>query len=129
MEVFCNRVAAAVLMPLEALQSEAAVKGHFGQEWSDETLSYLSRRYRVSRQAVLLRLLSLDLTTGAFYQTFEQSLRSVKAKPKKKESGGGPHPVTMTIVGASIILATCFLECGILWNPLSKTARSKLLLR
>jgi Zn-dependent peptidase ImmA (M78 family) len=97
LEVFCNRVAAAVLMPLEALQSEAAVKGHFGQEWSDETLSYLSRRYRVSRQAVLLRLLSLDLTTGAFYQTFEQSLRSVKAKPKKKESGGGPHPVTMTI--------------------------------
>lgn len=97
MEAFCNRVAAAVLMPLAALQSETVVSGHSGQRWSDETLTYLSRRYRVSRQAVLLRLLSLNLTTSDFYQTFEQSLRSVKTKPKKKESGGGPHPVTMTI--------------------------------
>ncbi|MDN3278706.1 XRE family transcriptional regulator [Frankia sp. RB7] len=68
-EVFCNQVAAAALMPRASLIAEPTVAQHGvrSEAWSDAEIGDLSRRYGVSREAVLRRLLTFNLTTDAFY--------------------------------------------------------------
>lgn len=69
-EVFCNSVAAATLMPKQALLSESAVEDYDGPPdgWSEATIQELARRYSVSREALLRRLLTFGLTTPKFYR-------------------------------------------------------------
>jgi Zn-dependent peptidase ImmA (M78 family)/transcriptional regulator with XRE-family HTH domain len=68
-EVFCNRVAAAALMPKDALLEDSRViaQGRRSESWRDDELSDLARQFNVSREALLRRLLTLDRTTPAFY--------------------------------------------------------------
>ncbi len=48
-EVFCNRVAGAVLVPTDALRATGAVMHHgAGADWSDEDLGQLARKFWVS---------------------------------------------------------------------------------
>jgi Zn-dependent peptidase ImmA (M78 family) len=69
-EVFCNHVAAAALIPREALLSDPRViaQGPRSTSWSDGALSDLARQFNVSREALLRRLLTFDRTTGDFYR-------------------------------------------------------------
>jgi Zn-dependent peptidase ImmA (M78 family)/DNA-binding transcriptional regulator YiaG len=69
-EVFCNHVAAAALIPRDALLSEPRVieQGRRSTNWSDDTLSELARQFNVSREALLRRLLTFDRTTADFYR-------------------------------------------------------------
>jgi Zn-dependent peptidase ImmA (M78 family) len=70
-EVFCNRVAAAALIPAGMLRAEPLVRNHglFADEnWSDETIAELAGEYSVSREALVRRLLTLGLATQTFYQ-------------------------------------------------------------
>jgi Zn-dependent peptidase ImmA (M78 family) len=69
-EVFCNHVAAAALIPRDALLSEPRVieQGPRSTNWSDGTLSELARQFNVSREALLRRLLTFDRTTADFYR-------------------------------------------------------------
>jgi len=69
-EVFCNAVAAAALMPAQAVLDHTLVRTSTGQRqaWSDEELDTLSRDFRVSSEAALRRLLTLGRTTKAFYE-------------------------------------------------------------
>lgn len=68
-EVFCNHVAGAVLVPRDALSANSIVARH-GQDprWSDDELRNLARRFWVSWEVVLRRLLILGRTTPTFYQ-------------------------------------------------------------
>jgi Zn-dependent peptidase ImmA (M78 family) len=93
-EKFCNAVAAAALMPSEWLLREHLVanKGS-AKTWDDDELDALARRFGVSPEAVLRRLLTLGRTT----QTFYDSKRAVFQKfyddleEKKEKSTGGPE--------------------------------------
>jgi Zn-dependent peptidase ImmA (M78 family) len=93
-ERFCNAVAAAALMPSEWLLREhlVASKGST-KTWDDDELDALARRFGVSAEAVLRRLLTLGRTT----QTFYDSKRAVFQKfyddleEKKEKSTGGPE--------------------------------------
>jgi len=68
-EIFCNAVAAEVLVPHEALLSQPEVGANpDGIEWSDEALQALGKRFKVSREVILRRLLTLGQTTKDFYQ-------------------------------------------------------------
>ena len=68
-EVFCNAVAAACLMPAEAVLSHQIVWHHTrGTDWEENRIGELAVDFGVSREAMLRRLLTLDLTTEAFYQ-------------------------------------------------------------
>jgi Zn-dependent peptidase ImmA (M78 family)/transcriptional regulator with XRE-family HTH domain len=69
-EVFCNRVAAAALMPSDWVLSEPSViaRGALSQGWEDDEISDLARSFGVSREALLRRLLQLNRTTEAFYR-------------------------------------------------------------
>jgi len=70
-EVFCNLVAAAALMPREDILAEPTVRAHPQRrpEWDDEDISELAGAYSVSREAFLRRLLTFGLTTQTFYRT------------------------------------------------------------
>ena len=93
-EKFCNAVAAAALMPSEWLLREHLVanKGS-AKTWDDDELDALARRFGVSPEAVLRRLLTLGRTTQSFYD----SKRAVFQKfyddleEKKEKSTGGPE--------------------------------------
>lgn len=69
-EVFCNQVAAAALMPRDLFLAEnlVAAKGVGRHEWDDAAVQALSLTYAVSREAIVRRLLTLGRTTEAFYR-------------------------------------------------------------
>lgn len=69
-EVFCNHVAAAALMPRISLLSDPRVqgRGERASDWSDTEIADIARSFGVSREALVRRLLTFDLTTGDFYR-------------------------------------------------------------
>jgi Zn-dependent peptidase ImmA (M78 family) len=80
-EVFCNAVAAAALVPREALLSEPLVAPHSSpREWSGDELSTLARNFGVSQHVILRRLLTAGRTTRAFY-TSRQAIWRVYEPP------------------------------------------------
>jgi len=93
-EMFCNQVAGLVLVPSEDLLNEGVVKQHIGNSWSDEELQSLARKYSVSRDVILRRLLMLGKTTNTFYQTkheeFTRAAEKRKAELKEEQSGFAP---------------------------------------
>jgi Zn-dependent peptidase ImmA (M78 family)/DNA-binding XRE family transcriptional regulator len=69
LEVHCNAVAAAALIPRSALLGHALVRAH-GPEaaWTNDDIQTLARHFSSSREALLRRLLTLGLTTDDFYR-------------------------------------------------------------
>ncbi len=105
-EVFCNHVAGAILVPEEALVREEVVgaKGA-DMEWSDEEIRKLSRRFSVSKEVILRRLLIIGRTTPEFYQARRGIYLQEKKPDQEKDSAGGPmaHVVTMRNLGKSFL--------------------------
>jgi len=68
-EVFCNGVAAAALIPGDRFLSEDVVAGRSTghQEWSDEDIEELAKRYSTSREAVVRRLVTFGRASETFY--------------------------------------------------------------
>jgi Zn-dependent peptidase ImmA (M78 family)/DNA-binding XRE family transcriptional regulator len=92
-EVFCNRVAGAALVPMAALLADDIVRGHAGAVWTDEELHRLARRFSASRFVVLRRLLTARRTTAEFYRVkHEEWSAAARARAAKKEAEGGPPP-------------------------------------
>lgn len=88
-EAFCNRVAAAALMPEPALRAEAGALSKGRKAWSDAEIDKLARVFSVSAQALVLRLLELGEVSHDFYR----SRRSVFDKRNAATKGeGGPIP-------------------------------------
>jgi Zn-dependent peptidase ImmA (M78 family) len=103
-EKFCNAVAAATLMPRDWLLSERLVTQKNGQKsWRDDELDALALRFGVSQEAVLRRLLTLGLTTQAFYDGKRADFQKIYAQldEKKEASEGGPkyHYVVLSQLG------------------------------
>jgi len=84
MEVWCNRLAGAVLVPAGALRQHTVVRmPRRGPEWSDAELTQLARTFAgASREVVLRRLLTIGLTTRDFYQEWREQQR-----PPQREGG------------------------------------------
>jgi Zn-dependent peptidase ImmA (M78 family) len=68
-EVYCNHVAGAVLVPAEFLNLEADVRSANAQTvWDNEQLSRYRRQFWASRETILRRLLILGRTSAQFYR-------------------------------------------------------------
>ena len=70
-EVFCNHSAAAALMPSAEFCSHPLIGPRFettATDWQDHEINTLAKYFSVSREAVVRRLLTFDLTTPEFYQ-------------------------------------------------------------
>ena len=68
-EVFCNRVAGSTLVPADALLRTNVVQNHGSHaDWSDDELEVLAKKFWVSWEVILRRLLILRKTSRVFYQ-------------------------------------------------------------
>lgn len=95
-EVFCNEFAGELLVPSQHLVDETEVKNNSSLVWDDDVLDILSRRYSVSKEVILRRLLTLQRTTESYYrqkrdQWHEEWVAIREAKGKKEKSSGGPE--------------------------------------
>jgi Zn-dependent peptidase ImmA (M78 family) len=91
-EVFCNQVAAATLMPRLQFLNEPLVAAHSDgpHEWPDETIKALAQIYGASREAIVRRLLTFGLTSEAFYRQKrnQYAIEYQQAKQRQKEQNG-----------------------------------------
>ena len=106
-EIYCNQVAAATLMPKDLFLAERLVEGNKGTpNWSDEDLSSLARRFGVSQEAALRRLLTFSRTTQAFYTAKRQEFQERyerQAQIQKEQDGGPQWPiVVLSRIGPSL---------------------------
>ena len=87
-EIFCNQVAAEILVPSKLLLNSSVISSHrTGNNWSNSELSELSRHFCVSQEVILRRLLSLNKTSNSFYDEF----RSKSQFDEKKKPSGGDY--------------------------------------
>lgn len=87
LEVFCNRIAASVLMPQQIFLAENLITKHSNDaNWSDGDIKSLANRYNVSKETVLLRLLSFEKTTKEFYLIKKKQYQE-EYEQKKSELG------------------------------------------
>lgn len=86
-EIFCNHVAGAALVPMDALLVSATAAQHPANnpEWTNAELAELAREFSASTEVVLRRLLFAGRTTQAFYAAWRQALarRPRDAEPQK----------------------------------------------
>jgi Zn-dependent peptidase ImmA (M78 family)/DNA-binding XRE family transcriptional regulator len=85
-EQFCNRVAAAVLMPRELMLGEPLVQRYGGaHSWTLDELRQLSNRFGASSEALLLRLITLDKATWDLYWARKPELEAEYAEARRRE--------------------------------------------
>jgi Zn-dependent peptidase ImmA (M78 family)/transcriptional regulator with XRE-family HTH domain len=96
-EVFCNRVAGACLVPSAALTALPAVaRATASSEWTDEDLRAIAARFGASREVVLRRLLILERTSQAFYQRKrDQWLQEYSRRATRRAGPVPPHFVAL----------------------------------
>ena len=92
-EVFCNQVAGSILVPSDALRSESVVRSIVGGNIPDEQIQALARRYAVSREVIVRRLLTLGKVSLRFYQRKRDELVDIYLKNSNEEGGSPPHHV------------------------------------
>lgn len=92
-EVFCNRVAGAILVPEERILREPEVIANRHEViWSEDDLIALSRRYNVSREVILRRILLLGRTTEEFYQQKRAQYQDEWRRQKDSQKRSRPVP-------------------------------------
>jgi Zn-dependent peptidase ImmA (M78 family)/transcriptional regulator with XRE-family HTH domain len=109
-ERFCNASAAALLMPKEHLLAEPLVVSHRGVEWSDNTLLTLANKFGVSREAMLLRLLTLRRTTEEFYWEKRHAFLEQYRKRSKRKQEGGPEYHVAVVARAGRLFTRLVLD-------------------
>jgi Zn-dependent peptidase ImmA (M78 family)/transcriptional regulator with XRE-family HTH domain len=101
-ETYCNRVAGAILFPREALIDSDVVREHPRgvSEWTPQEIEQISRRFGGSREAALVRLLTLGLTTWSFYKKRRAELLKEWASLRREQTGfAPPHQVALASAG------------------------------
>jgi hypothetical protein len=97
-------------MPREWLLDEEVVRRHKGIEWSELEITALAGLYRMSREAVVRRLLSLGKTNVKFYEAqrrqFQAEFAAREAETRQRRAlgleGGGfapPDRMALSIAG------------------------------
>ena len=101
-EAFCNKVAGAALFPKTELLNSAVVGRHRKGEmrWSDAELQELSREFGGSREAALVRFLTLRLTSQEFYERQRREFLEQYQKQQREQAGfAPPHVVALSSAG------------------------------
>jgi len=101
-EMFSNQIAGAALFPRDEFLSTILVRSHRkgDPKWTDIELQELSRRFGGSREAALVRLLGLNLTTWTYYLEKREELYEQYQKAQEKAKGfAAPHAVAISNAG------------------------------
>lgn len=98
LELVCNEIAAAVLLPRTPFLAERVLSNRPSNgRWAENQLVALAEAYSVSREVVLRRLLTFGLTTWAFVNEKRDEYRAAHAAAGEHASGGGPSPYLLKI--------------------------------
>jgi Zn-dependent peptidase ImmA (M78 family) len=93
-EVFCNRVAGAVLVPSADLVRDEVVARYpaVARDWSEVEIKALAHRFSVSREVIVRRLLIVGRTSELFYKAKRADYQDQLRRDQEKEEGsGGPE--------------------------------------
>ncbi|MTJ04961.1 MAG: ImmA/IrrE family metallo-endopeptidase [Sediminimonas qiaohouensis] len=98
-ERFCDAVAATTLMPRDVIMSFSEVANARLHQWSDDELRPIARQLGVSREALLLRFVSLKRATWDFYLSqrprFQEEYRQAALERKKDQK---PVPIRRPVM-------------------------------
>lgn len=99
-ERFCDAVSAATLMPRELLDTFSEVAGSGTREWNNDELRRIANAIGASRQALLLRFVSLKRSTWDHYhewaEIFEEERRqAAEDAAKKKKAAPIKRPILL----------------------------------
>lgn len=96
-EVFCNRVAAEVLVPKDLfLKEDLVLRIKQRESWGDQDIIDVARKYNTSYEAILRRLLTFNLISVALYRQKRDERREINAN-RPRQKGGPVHPVVRAI--------------------------------
>jgi Zn-dependent peptidase ImmA (M78 family) len=116
-EAFCNQVAAAALVPKDDFLAEPIVAPRRGKtSWTDDEIGTLSRRYSVSREVIVRRLLTFEKTTEAFYRTKrrqyqeEWKAQAAEIRRRMREAEGFASPATLAVSSAGGLFTRLVLQ-------------------
>lgn len=93
-EVYCNTVAAEFLVPREALLEQPVVR-QIGstEQWSDDSIDRLAKKFGVSREVIVRRLLECGRTNRRFYEKKRADYqREYERREREKKDKGGFAP-------------------------------------
>ncbi len=87
-EIFCNYVSGAILAPKEFLIRDKLVKIYKENTRDYGILTALSDKYRVSKEAILRRLLILNYITNKDYKIYRDGISSIKHEEPERSGSG-----------------------------------------
>jgi Zn-dependent peptidase ImmA (M78 family)/DNA-binding XRE family transcriptional regulator len=91
-EIFCNHVAGATIVPRDVLLRSEHVAGQRGPTTcQDDVLRVLARTFHASRETILRRLLTLNLATQAHYREKRQFIAEYAQRAAQQPEGFAPH--------------------------------------
>jgi Zn-dependent peptidase ImmA (M78 family)/transcriptional regulator with XRE-family HTH domain len=114
-EIFCNAVAAAALMPMADFLRETLVSPYpqRPREWDESAIVTLARRYKVSRDAMARRLYTANLATLEFYvRKHQQYLEEARVRKATQpdapigEKGGDKAAALLGAAYGRLVLAS-----------------------
>ncbi len=85
-ERFCNRFAAAVLLPRDAFRAQINRLGA-REPWPDRVVDRLTRLFKVSRPVVFLRLVTLGLASSEAYRRRREDWEAERAAQPPRRGG------------------------------------------
>ncbi len=106
LEIYCNKVAAASLLPKEYFLNEPIIIDHGTSEiWKDDELNKLAKQYSVSPEAVLRRLLTFNMTSQSFYDKKRiEFIKRYELLAEKQTKKGAEAPLSLFNLQCSVSL-------------------------
>jgi Zn-dependent peptidase ImmA (M78 family) len=110
-EVFCNHVAAAFLLPEQDLLSSSQIRSSLALgKWSDQDVSSLADDFHVSYEAVLRRMTTLNLVSLSVYRAIHARLKDKQRGRKKQGKSYGPPPHVKAVLDNGLYFTSLVLE-------------------
>lgn len=130
-EVFCNHVAGAALVPYDDLVNDPrVVRANTRTEWTDDELGALRSKFWASREVVLRRLLIAGKTSRAFYQRKRDEFLKQYEELRDKDQGGFVPFPRKVVLGNGRLLTSLVLGAyesrAITGSELSRVLGTKL---
>ncbi len=99
-EVFCNAVAAAALMPKDEFLRTSIFAGSTAmrEDWTDSEIRTLTRTFWVSREAAVRRMATLGRTSPAFYR--RKRLEYEKERPASRPKSS---PIPQSVIALAVV--------------------------
>ena len=99
-EIFCNRTASEILVPLNEL---AERYGSGLGYWDEVLLSTIAKEYTVSKEVILLKIVSMGLADQSDYRRLKEKWDKEFKEDKKRKKGGSYYVNKISALGRQYI--------------------------